>query len=250
MKGAEPIFIDNKSKVGILMLHGFTSVPRQFEELADFLSQKGFNISAPLIAGHGTSAEDLMKTSEKDWTKSAMDAYLKLKKISKKVFIIGNSFGSNLGLWLAKETGNEPKGIVTISAPIFLRFHSIIKLRLFTYGRFQKFYKKPNRIYNADKIDFEKEIAYPVFSVKNIKQFVKFLEKETAPNLHKIKIPILIASAKKDPLVHLRSVGYILKNIGSSQKETFLFDNKKHDIVGEGCEGLPEKIYEFIKKYV
>lgn len=34
MKGGEPIFIDKNSKVGILMLHGFSSTPNEFKELS------------------------------------------------------------------------------------------------------------------------------------------------------------------------------------------------------------------------
>jgi carboxylesterase len=250
MKHVEPIFIDNKSEIGVLMIHGFSSTPDQFNELSAFFSQKGFNVSAPLIAGHGTSPEDFIKTSPKDWTNSAMENYLELKKISKKVFIIGNSFGSNLGLWLVKELNNEPDGIVILGAPIFLRFHNFIKFRLFTYGRFKRYYKKPYRFFKADYTDLEDEISYPVIPIKNLNQFIKFLEQETAPNLHKIKIPILIASASVDPVIHPKSVKYISENIGSSRKEVFLFNSKKHDNVRGGCEGLFAKIYEFIDSLI
>jgi len=250
MKGAEPIFIDNKSDVGILLLHGFSSVPGQFNELSVFLSEKGFNVCAPLIAGHGTSPEDFLKSSPEDWTCSAMNGYTEIKNISKKVFIIGNSFGSNLGFWLAKELNNEPAGIVTLGAPIFLRFHKIIKFRLFAYGWMRKYYKKPMRAYKIDYTDMVDEISYPVFPVKCLNAFIKFLEKETAPNLKKIKIPILIASASVDPVISPKSIKYIFKNISSPQKEIFLFDSVRHDIMQGGCEGLFDKIYEFIKLHV
>ena len=107
MEGAEEIFIDKNSRTGILMIHGFSSTPRQFKELSFYLSEKGFNVSAPLIAGHGTSPEDCRKTCSKDWTKSVMEAYARLKNISEKVFVVGNSFGSNLGFWLGKELGGQ-----------------------------------------------------------------------------------------------------------------------------------------------
>ena len=38
MKGGESIFINKNSDTGILMLHGFTSTPAQFKELADFFA--------------------------------------------------------------------------------------------------------------------------------------------------------------------------------------------------------------------
>ncbi len=250
MEKVEPIFINKSSKNGVLMLHGFSSTPRQFRELGDYLADRDFNVSAPLLAGHGTTIEDFMKTSPNDWTKSVMDGYLKLKNISEKVFIIGNSFGSNLGLWLVKESNNEPAGIVALGAPIFLRYHNFIKFRLFAYGRFRKYYKKPSRLYKIDYTDMSDEISYPILPVKNINEFIKFLEQETMPNLQKIKTPILIAAASVDPVIHPRSVKYIFENVASSKKEIFWFDSEKHNIMGKGCEGLFSKIYEFIKMYV
>ncbi len=248
MKGAEPISINNNSKVGVLMLHGFSSTPRQFKELSVYLSEMGFNVSAPVIAGHGTMPEDLIKTSPEDWKKSTMAAYLKLKESSERVFVIGNSFGSNLALWLAKELNNDLAGIVALGTPIFLRFHNFIKFRLFTYGRFKKFYKKPPRIYKADYTDMLDEVSYPVIPVKSLNEFIWFLEQETMPNLHKIKTPILIASASIDPVIHQKSAKYIFDNIKSEKKEIFCFDSNKHSIVGNECEGLFCKIYEFIKE--
>lgn len=246
MNGGEPIFIDNNSKTGVLLLHGFSSVPRQFKELSEFISEKGFNIYAPLIAGHGTSYKDLMATGPKDWERSAMDAYLELKKISEKVFIIGNSFGSNLGLWIAKETNNEPAGIITLGAPIFFRFHKFSKIRLATYGRFWKFYKKPSRVYKADYTDMVDEVSYPILPVKSLKEVFSFLEEETIPSLKKVKIPILIASPDVDLVVHPKSGKYIFENIGSSIKEFFCYKSPEHGEVGRSCEGLFEKIYDFL----
>src|SRR4051812_41739765 len=134
MKGGEPIFIDNHAKVGVLMLHGFSSTANEFKELSVYLSEKGFNVYAPLIAGHGTVPADLFKTNYKDWLASAKAAYEKLRGVSEKIVIVGNSFGSNLGFWLIKEYNNEPLGIITLDAPIFLRYQPFIVFRLYTYG--------------------------------------------------------------------------------------------------------------------
>lgn len=247
MKGAEPIFIDKGSKVGILMLHGFTSTPRQFRELADFLSARDFTIFAPVIAGHGTEPEDLIKSTSEDWKKSAKKAYLDLKQKVDKVIIIGNSFGSNLGFWIAKETENDPLAIISLGAPIFLRWHRFIKFRLKTYGRFVKYYRKPRRIYKTDYTDMKDEVSYPKMPTKSINEFLMFIEQETMPNLGKVKIPILIANADGDKVVDRKSANYIFSNIGSTKKEIFWFNSDQHGVAGAGCEGLFPKIYSFVK---
>jgi len=232
-----------------LLLHGFTSTTDQFKALADFLSGKGFNVFAPLIAGHGTSPEELLNTCSKEWADSVKIAYLKLKKISKRVFIIGNSFGGNLGLWLTTELNNEPAGIITLGAPVKLRYHWIILLRYYTYGRFKKYYRKPMRIYKADYTDMEDEVTYPVIPMKSFKEFLDFIRCQTKSNLLKVKVPALIGHANVDPVVHPRSATYIYEHLGSQFKRIFWFDSNAHTVVnGKDKKVLFEKAYEFIKE--
>jgi len=251
MKGGEPIFIDKKSKTGILMLHGFTSTPNQFKELADFISEKGFNVSAPLISGHGTFPDNLIKTSPEDWEKSVEQAYLKLKKISPKIYIIGNSFGSNLGFWLIKRFNNEQEGIITLGAPVFLRYHKILVLRLYVYGWFKKYYGKPARIYETDYIDLNDQVTYPVIPIKSLRDFFRFIKKETIPNLGKIKTPILICHSISDKVVHPRSATYIYEHIISSSKKIYLFPSDAHTIMsGMHKEDLFQKIIGFLENNV
>jgi len=249
MKGGESIFINKNSDTGILMLHGFTSTPAQFKELADFFAQKGFNVSAPLVAGHGTCPEDLIKSCPEDWKKSIRLAYSKLKRKSKKIFIIGNSFGANLGFWLIKESNNEPAGIITFGAPIYLRYQWFLKLRFYTYGRFKQYYRKPVRIYKTDYTDMEDEVTYPVIPMKSFGEFLNFISHETKPNLLKIKVPALIGHANVDPVVHPKSAAYIYGHLGSPFKKIFWFDSHRHTAVnGKDRKVLFERAYEFIKE--
>jgi carboxylesterase len=250
MLSRKEILIEKDPEVGILMLHGFTSVPGQFEELADYLSSRGFTVYAPFIAGHGTTPEDLEKTTSKDWAESAKNAYLDLRKRVKKVIIIGNSFGSNLGFWLAKEMDNEPVGIISLGAPIFLRWQGFIKFRLKAYGRFRRFYSKPSRIYKTDYTDMKDEVSYPVIPIKSLEEFLSFIEKETMLNLDKVKIPVLIANANGDTVIHKSSASYIFSHIGSAIKEVFWFNSNQHGVAGSGCEGLFPKIHSFINEII
>ena len=248
MKGSEEIFIDNKSKTGILLLHGFSSTPYEFKELSAYLSDKGFNICAPLIAGHGTCPSDFMKTSDKDWTKSAINAYLKLKKISNKIFIVGDSFGSNLAFWLTKELDNEPEAIVSLGAPIVLRYQPFLIFRLYTYGWLRKYYYKSLRVSRKRKIDSTEDITYSAIPTTALRNFFEFIKKETIPNLNKIKIPVLVAHSDSDPLVHPKSAKYIYENIGSDIKEFYLFQSCCHVMTDDDRRlDLFDKIFDFIK---
>ncbi len=230
------------------MLHGFSGSPKQFTELADYLSARGLTVYVPLIAGHGTTPEDFMNSNPDDWKDSVKKAYLKIKETSEKIIIIGNSFGSNLGFWLAEKFNNEPAAIISLGAPIFLRWQKFLKFRLATYGRFVKYYKKPSRMYKIDYTDMKDKVSYPVIPIKSFKEFLDFIEEETMPNLHKVNAPILIANANHDTVIHPRSAAYIFSNIGSQIKEVFWFNSDQHGVAEAGCEGLFSKIHSFIRE--
>jgi len=231
------------------MIHGFTSTPDQFNELSVFLANKGFSVSAPIIAGHGTNPGDLEKTGPKDWEKSVKDGYLQLKKISSKIFIIGNSFGANLGFWLVREFNNEPCAIVSLGAPIFLRYHKFTLCRLYTYGLIRKNYRKPRRVYRTDYTDFDDEVTYPIIPCKSLRDFFNFIKNETVPNLNKINIPIFVGQSDSDNVVKPKSATYIYENVRSRFKRIYWFPGKAHAIMShQRRDELFEKIYSFIKE--
>lgn len=249
MKGGEPIFIDKNSKIGILMLHGFSSTSHEFKDLCPFLAEKGFTVYAPLMAGHGTNPEDMIRTGPEEWKKSVREAYLKLKEKTGKVFLIGNSFGSNMAFWLAKEFDNEQAGIITLDAPVFLRNHKFIVFRLYTYGLFRKFYRKPPRLYQIDYIDMMDEVTYSKIPVRSLRQFLSFIKNETKPNLDKVKIPALITHSSTDPIIHPKSATYIYERIGSETKKIHWFVSNNHAFtVNGGRLDVFQQIFNFIQE--
>jgi carboxylesterase len=249
MKGGEPIYIDNNSKIGILLIHGFTSTPHQFKDLSKYLSSNGFSVYAPLITGHGTKPEDLVKTSPEDWKKSVKEAYLKLKEKTGKVIVVGNSFGGNLAFWLAKEIENEMLGIVSLGTPIVLKYQMVIRARLFLYGWARKYYRKPMRIYKTDYTDMMDEVTYPLIPVKNLREFLDFIKNETIPNLSKVKAPTFIAHADVDPVARPKSATYIYEHLGSSFKRIYWFESNRHIITtARNCNDLFYKILDFINE--
>ncbi len=251
MQGAEPIFINKNAKIGVLMLHGFSSSANEFKELSAYLADKGFNVYAPLVAGHGTTPEDLLKTTTEDWKASVKEAYVKLRAISEKVFIVGNSFGSNLGFWLIKEFNNEPVGIITLDAPIFLRHHTLALIRLNTYGLFKKYYRKSRKMYQADYIDMIDKVTYSIIPVKSLRDFLRFIKQETMPNLDKVKVPALVTHSSTDPVIHPNSAKYIYKHLGSPNKKIYWFVSNNHAFTVDGHRvDVFHKILEFINEVI
>src|SRR3989344_5540053 len=107
--GTQEIYIENGNEA-VLLLHGLTANPYSVKEMAEYLSNKGYTVYAPVIKGHGTSVFDLEKTDYLEWRKSAQDAYLKLSKDHDKIYVIGTSLGGLLTLDLA--ANHKVQGII------------------------------------------------------------------------------------------------------------------------------------------
>jgi len=251
MKGAEPIFIDKKSKVGVLMIHGFSSTPDEFRELSAYLAGKGFTVSAPLLAGHGTKPEDMLNTNAFDWAGSVEKAYLEIKKKSEKIFLVGNSFGSDLAFWLTEKYCNEPLGVISLGAPVFLRSHTFMVLRIYTYGLVKKFYRKPVRLYRTDYTDSLDEVTYSKIPIKSVRQFLRFIKTNVRPILCKINVPTLVVHSDNDRVIHPRSATYIYERLGSSLKRIYWFRSRYHvSIDDKNRDELFAKILDFIKESI
>ena len=46
------------SKLGIYIIHGFSSTTYEVKKLAEYLGQQGYYVQADNLPGHGTSIED------------------------------------------------------------------------------------------------------------------------------------------------------------------------------------------------
>jgi carboxylesterase len=86
---------------GALVIHGFTGAPSSVQSLADAFHQAGFEVSMPLLPGHGTQVADMVPTRWVDWSAAVDEAYNDLAARCSKVVVAGLSMGGTLTLWTA-----------------------------------------------------------------------------------------------------------------------------------------------------
>ena len=240
------IYFPRNSEVGVLLLHSYTSTPYEFYDLAKYLADKGLTVLAPTIAGHGTTPEDLAKTTIEDWQQSAEDAYLFLKQKAKKIFVVGSSFGGNLAFHLANKFHNPLAGVVSMGTPIKVRWEKFFKFSLATYGWLKKNQKKRRVDYKLMYFDQE-QVAYPVMPVESLRRMFTFIKKITVPSLKDIKAPTLIIQSSADRIVNPISAQYIHEHLGSVDKRVLWVNGNHHTLAVDEKRGLIYKaIYRFI----
>src|SRR5258708_12176727 len=83
---------------GVLLIHGFCGTPPEMRGLGDHLAQSGFRVHGALLAGCGTTPEDLAATSWTDWIASAQAQLDELKRECRQVFLARQSMGGTITL--------------------------------------------------------------------------------------------------------------------------------------------------------
>lgn len=95
--------LEGGGRRGVLLLHGLTGVPGEMRFVAKRLARRGLTVSAPQLAGHGGSLDDLLATDWSDWLESVRQAHDVLAERVDEVFVAGICLGGALGLLLCAE---------------------------------------------------------------------------------------------------------------------------------------------------
>jgi len=178
--------------------------------LGNFLNEKGYSITAPLLPGHGTKPEDMMKCTWQDWYKELESAVTYLTKQNcTKIYLIGLSMGSLIALYGAAQK-LPISGVVAMAPPIHLGPKIIYAAPIIKY--FKKSVKKEDI---AESIDGIQRVAYSEHIIHGVHELLK-LRKEVKRSLADIKKPALIVHSKDDRLCLPSSAQYVHDRLGSS----------------------------------
>ncbi|MCM3601190.1 alpha/beta fold hydrolase [Robertmurraya korlensis] len=217
LDGAEAFFFKGND-IGILISHGFIGTPQSVRYLGEGFAKQGFTVLGPRLHGHGTHYKDLEECTNHDWFQSLEKGYQQLRLHCHSIFVIGQSMGGTLTLWLAKRYP-DIKGIITVNAALEVPSYEYLK------GKIEP------RFLNESAPDLHAkdvvEIAYPKVPIKAIHELQKLMEK-TPSILPDIQSPVLGIHSAVDHVVPPANTDYILRNIGSSIKERVVLQNSYH----------------------
>src|SRR5919109_809548 len=97
LPGAEAFRFDG-GPVGVLLQHGFTGCPASMRPFGEWLAARGVTVLAPRLPGHGTTWEDLERTTWIDWERESERALAELAACCSTVVTVGLSMGAALAL--------------------------------------------------------------------------------------------------------------------------------------------------------
>ena len=230
--------------VGVLLIHGFTGSPPEMRLLGDYLHQRGYTVSGPLLPGHGTTVEDMNRCKWTEWTGHVEQSLADLQARCETVFVGGLSMGSVLTLYLAAHHPELP-GAITYSPAV------VVANRLIYLAPALK-HLLPTRSQSgeSDLTDPEADLRLwsyeqdPVFAAHELLKLIRRVRRL----LPQVTCPLLVIHSTLDTAIHPTSAQFTYDRVGSTDKELVTLRNSGHCItVDSEWESVAAKTYEFIQ---
>jgi carboxylesterase len=86
------------SRVGVLVVHGFTGTPASVRGIAEAMAAAGYDVELPRLPGHGTTVDDMLTTNWSAWSGEVSGAVERLSARAPDVVAVGQSMGGTLVL--------------------------------------------------------------------------------------------------------------------------------------------------------
>lgn len=183
------IFMDHgrKTEKVLIIYHGYTNCPHQFEQLGKMFYDKGYNVFIPRIPHHGLSdrlTNDLSNLTAEELVQLSDNSIDIAQGLGDKIYVTGISAGGVMAAWVAQFRDVEK--VVSI-APIF--FYSYPKVFVTPLTNLAFILPEKYRFWSDDEAERLKgpQYAYPRYSQKAIAQV--FLLGKSVFNSAQNKIP-------------------------------------------------------------
>ncbi|AIX99694.1 carboxylesterase [Arthrobacter sp. PAMC 25486] len=208
------------ARVGVAVCHGFTGSPVSMRAWSEHLADAGFAVNMPLLAGHGTSWQELSKTPWEHWYRDFEAAYLELAARCDTVFVAGMSMGGALALRVAAL--HPVAGIAVVNPGL-----TFDDPRAKYSGLLKHVIKSVPAIGDDIKVPGISEGAYtrtPVAAVHELSQ----LFTDTISLLPRITAPTVVFRSTVDHVVPDSSLEILQQRIGSTDVQVISLENSYH----------------------
>ena len=241
----EPFYFPG-NRVGCLLIHGFSGSPSEMRFMGERLAEYGWTVLGILLSGHGTTPEQMAKTSWKDWAMDAEEGVRKLRESCNIVIGIGLSMGGLLALHLA--TLGLIDGIVAMNAPMVLTDRRSRYVRLIRPFKTFVGKLKPPRVALAQQLELERFVYYriPVDAIISLNSAIRSVRR----SLYTIQCPTLLMQSTKDYTVNPISVQIIRSKIQKTKPDVLYWEKSGHILtLGPERQEVVLKAHEFLTQW-
>lgn len=207
-------------RVGVAVCHGFTGSPVSMRGWSEYLAEAGFAVNMPLLAGHGSSWQQLSKTPWQNWYRDFEAAYLELSTRCDTVFVAGMSMGGALALRVAAL--HPVAGVALVNPGL-----TFSDKRAKYSGLLKYVLKSVPAIGDDIKAPGISEGAYTRTPVAAVHQLAQLFA-DTTSLLPQVSAPTLIFRSTEDHVVPESSIEVIKAGLGSTDVQVVPLENSYH----------------------
>jgi carboxylesterase len=241
----KPFEFEGINKKGVLLIHGWTSTPYEVRRLGKYLNENGYTTLGIQLKGHGTVPKDLEGVKWSEWVEEIEKAYENLKKRCDKVFIIGTSIGSNLGI-IFSANHLEVSGLVLMATPYTIKLEGMV----FIFAKISSFFKKYNKKFYPPTFGVSttitRLIAYKSYPIKSALETFNLI-KNSRDKIKNITQPCFILQSSSDHVVSQNSLEKIYSLIQSKIKKKKYIQRAYHTFISDIKN---EKVFEDILSFL
>ena len=233
--GAAPIALEaGGAPMGVVILHGFGDTPLTVESLAHALNAAGFDVSAPLLPGHGRTLRAFATSTRSAWIAAARDAYAAMRARHGSVALVGLSLGGALATIVAADDASLASLVLLapyFDAPAWLRmltpFSAVIGIVMPYVGG------DPLRSIH-DPVARAKALAYGAVSPAVARQLVRTADEARAV-LARVRAPTLYVQSREDNRIAVRVATSSFAKITAHPKRLELLTGCGHVLTVDYC---------------
>jgi carboxylesterase len=222
LAGAEPFSHAGSVEAGVLLCHGFTSTPQSMRPWGEYLAERDYTVRCPRLPGHGTTWQELNRTSWPDWYGCVRAELLALREKCESVFVFGLSMGGTLALRLAQDFGEQIAGLVLVNPSVTTLRRDAKLLPLLA-----RVLPSVPAIANDIAKPGSTELAYPRTPVRATASLAQ-LWRLVRADLAKVTQPLLLFRSRVDHVVEPVNARLVLAGVRSENVTEVVLENSFH----------------------
>ena len=232
-------------RIGVLLLHGFTSSVKTVDGLVPFLETAGIDFEMPILRGHGTRYQDLRGVKARDWYVDAEWALLNLWNRVDRVVVVGLSMGGLVSLELGMRHPDKIAGVVTAGA--CLKFTDPMARLTGLISRLVRYWPSPDAFNDPSlRGNSENYAKFPTDAFGSLYQY----SQQVAEQLGQMHVPIRILQSKRDQIVAAESANIIYEKVSSPHREIVWYEQSGHEMMQDmEAEAVFADIMEFVQRF-
>ena len=242
-------FLLGEGTAPVLLFHGFTGSPYELITLGEGLAERGYRCHAPLLAGHGSTVQELAGTSANDILQQARAA---LDAIEGPLVVVGFSMGALVAGILAHEQAERVRALVLLSPAARLAGWGELGLKMARAGLWKVLPYFPKVIKGGDCANAEGRSKNPCYNKHPTKALIGLgdLARDFRQLLPELKMPCLVMHGALDRTIPLSVSEEVFLKLGASEKERVVLKHSRHLIALDDERELVEaKVAAFLQSH-